>query len=109
MLSNTGYKLIHEKKLTIGFFGGSITEAKGQNSYRERLNTWFRESYPEAEVVSVSAAIGGTGTQLGMYRCDRDLNAHHPDLVFFEFAVNDCSEQYEAVAEQTETIFRLKL
>ena len=77
MLSNTGYKLTHDKKLTIGYFGGSITEGAGQSRpgfcYRDRVTAWMKERYPEADITEIQAAIGGTGTDLGMYRCDRDL------------------------------------
>ncbi len=110
MLSNTGYKLAHDKKLTIGYFGGSITEGAGQSKpgfcYRDRVTAWMKERYPDADITEIQAAIGGTGTDLGMYRCDRDLLSRKPDLVFFEFAVNDSGMAYEAVAAQTETIFR---
>ncbi|MBE6616068.1 MAG: SGNH/GDSL hydrolase family protein [Ruminococcaceae bacterium] len=110
MLDNTGYKLTKEKKLTIGYFGGSITEGAGASGdelcYRGRVTAWFRERYPEAEITPIQAAIGGTGTDLGMYRCDRDLNDKDPDLVFFEYAVNDSGMAYYNVVAQTETIFR---
>ena len=110
MLANTGYKLTKEKKLTIGYFGGSITEGAGASRdalcYRGRVTDWFRENYPDAEITSVQAAIGGTGTDLGMYRCERDLLSGKPDLVFFEFAVNDSGMSYENITAQTETIFR---
>ena len=33
MLTNTAYRLHHDKKLTIGFFGGSITEGAGATSW----------------------------------------------------------------------------
>ena len=110
MLDNTGYKLTKEKKLTIGYFGGSITEGAGASRdelcYRGRVTTWFRERYPDAEITPIQAAIGGTGTDLGMYRCEKDLTSRNPDLVFFEFAVNDSWMTYENSAAQTETIFR---
>ncbi len=110
MLQNTGFLLTQQKKLTIGYFGGSITEGAGASSgalcYRGRVTTWFREKYPDAEITEIQAAIGGTGSDLGMYRCERDLLSKKPDLVFFEFAVNDSGGVYENVMAQTETIFR---
>lgn len=110
MLNNTGYKLTKEKKLTIGYFGGSITEGAGASRdelcYRGRVTTWFKERYPDAEITPIQAAIGGTGTDLGMYRCDKDLTSYDPDLVFFEYAVNDSWMGYNSVTAQTETIFR---
>ena len=35
------------------------------------------------------AAIGGTGSQLGLFRLDRDVLAYRPDLVFYDFTAND--------------------
>lgn len=110
MLHNTVWKLQQEKKLTIGYFGGSITEGAGQSApgfcYRDRVTAWMKEQYPHASITEIQAAIGGTGSDLGMYRCDRDLLTGKPDLVFYEFAVNDSGMSYEAAAAQTETIFR---
>lgn len=110
MLRNTSYKLTQNKKLTIGYFGGSITEGAGQSApghcYRDRTTAWFREKYPDATITEIQAAIGGTGSDLGMYRCERDLLTGKPDLVFYEFSVNDSVTSYEAAAAQTETIFR---
>lgn len=111
MLDNTFYKLNHDKKLTIGYFGGSITEGAGasdasKTSWRARVTDWFRQKRADAEVVEIQAAIGGTGSDLGMYRCDVDLLSKKPDLVFVEFAVNDSWMQYEAILAQTEAIYR---
>lgn len=110
MLHNTAWKLQQDKKLTVGYFGGSITEGAGQSApgfcYRDRVTAWLKGMYPEASINEIQAAIGGTGSDLGMYRCDRDLLSGKPDLVFYEFAVNDSGMTYEAAASQTETIFR---
>lgn len=107
MLDNTFYKLKNNRKLTIGYFGGSITEADNNgNSYRNLVTKWFRDSYPNIEITEINAAIGGTGSGLGIYRCDRDLLAHSPDLVFVEFCVNDSYGSYYSVLATMETIFR---
>ncbi|MEI6500373.1 MAG: GDSL-type esterase/lipase family protein, partial [Armatimonadota bacterium] len=45
--------------------------------------------YPNAKISEINAAIGGTGSDLGVFRCNQDVIAKHPDLVFVEFAVND--------------------
>lgn len=111
MLDNTFYKLNNDKKLTIGYFGGSITEGAGasdasKTSWRAQVTDWFRTMYPEADVTEIQAAIGGTGSDLGMYRCDADLLAKEPDLVFVEFGVNDSWMEYDAILGQTEAIYR---
>lgn len=111
MLDNTFYKLNHDKKLTVGYFGGSITEGAGasdasKTSWRARVTDWFRTNSPDADVTEIQAAIGGTGSDLGMYRCDADLLSKEPDLVFVEFAVNDSWMAYDAILGQTEAIYR---
>jgi hypothetical protein len=35
------------------------------------------------------AAIGGTNSQLGVFRLDRDVLSRHPDLVLLDFSAND--------------------
>lgn len=94
MLENTKYRLKKEKKLRVGYFGGSITEGSGasswhKTSWRARLTAHLREAYPEAEITEIMAAVGGTGTDLGLCRCEHDLLSGDPDLVFIEFATND--------------------
>ena len=111
MFDNTFYKAAHDKKLTVGYFGGSITEGAGasdasKTSWRARVTDWFRTNYPDADVTEIQAAIGGTGSDLGMYRYDIDLLAKKPDLVFIEFAVNDSWMAYDAILSQTEAIYR---
>lgn len=107
MLDNTFLKLKNNKKLTIGYFGGSITEADTDGkSYRNLVTKWFRESYPDAEITEVNAAIAGTGSYFGVYRCDRDLLAHNPDLVFVEYCVNDSGMSYYSTIPSMETIYR---
>ncbi len=49
----------------------------------------FEQEYPAAHFRFRDAAIGGTGSQLGVFRLDRDVLAHNPDLVFVDFTAND--------------------
>ncbi len=81
-------KLKAGRPVTIAYFGGSITAAPG---YRVQVTKWFRDQFPNAEVREVNAAIGGTGSDLGVFRCGVDVAAHDPDLVFVEFNINDGS------------------
>ncbi len=111
MLDNTFYRLTHDKALTVGYFGGSITEGAGasdasKTSWRARTTAWFRENFPDATVTEIQAAIGGTGSDLGMYRCEVDLLSKKPDLVFIEFAVNDSGMPYDNILAQAEAIYR---
>ncbi|MBQ3489058.1 MAG: SGNH/GDSL hydrolase family protein [Clostridia bacterium] len=100
MLKNTIYRLKKEKKLRVGYFGGSITEGSGatewnKTSWRARITAYLKETYPEAEITEIMAAVGGTGTDLGLCRCAHDLLSGDPDLVFIEFATNDSMMSYE--------------
>lgn len=106
MLSNTLYRLAYEKSLTIAYFGGSITEGGEENGWRRLTTKWFEAQYPDTKITEINAAIGGTGTDLGVYRCDRDVIAHKPNLTFIEFAVNDSGFALENLSRTTEAIVR---
>ena len=111
MLNNTAYKLKNDKKLRIVFFGGSITDGTGSSDhektgYRALTTEYFRKKYPDADITSINAAIGGTGTSFGMFRMKKDVLDLEPDLVFVEFAVNDFGDTADHVIPQTETMLR---
>jgi lysophospholipase L1-like esterase len=111
MLTNTAYRLHNEKKLTIGYFGGSITEGAGasvwdETSWRANITRHLRATYPEAEIKEVNAAIGGTGTDLALVRCEHDLLQYNPNLVFIEFATNDSAFSYEDQLKGYESCLR---
>lgn len=105
-LKNTKYCLSVKKKLVAGYFGGSITEGGGDLGWRASVTKWLSSHYPSAEITEIQAAIGGTGTELGVFRCNRDLLEANPDLVFLEFAVNDSGGVWEKVGSDTEAIIR---
>ena len=80
--------------LTVVFFGGSLTwgaNASDPNgtSYRGLMMDYLRHRYPAAPFRFHDAAIGGTGSQLGLFRLDRDVLVNKPDLVFYDFTAND--------------------
>lgn len=87
-------KLESGKHLTVAYFGGSITWGATatdpmRTSWRALLTGMLANAYPEAHITAIDAAIGGKGSDLGVFRVDRDVIAYHPDLTFVEFAVND--------------------
>lgn len=99
--------------LTVVFFGASLTwgaNATDQNrtSYRALVGRRLETTYPRARLRFVDAAIGGTGSQLGVFRVDRDVLSHQPDLVFLDFTANDGIEwatpesmaSYEAIVRR---------
>lgn len=87
-------KLEAGKPVTVAYLGGSITEMSG---WRNMTTDWLRKTYPAAEVEEVHAAIGGTGSGLGVFRLGHDALLKNPDLLFVEFATNDSSESAESI------------
>ena len=79
-------KLKAGDETAVAYFGGSITAAPG---YRVKTFAWFKETFSAAKLVEVNAAIGGTGSDLGAFRCANDVIAKKPDVVFVEFSLND--------------------
>ena len=112
MLENTLYKLRNMPDFTVAYFGGSITEGAGASSYENcwaaKTTAWLREQFPKCRIRHIQAAIGGTDSTLGAFRCERDVCAHKPDLVFFEFSVNDSALDFETALKNAEACF-LKL
>jgi lysophospholipase L1-like esterase len=90
--------------VTIAYFGGSITWGATATdpltrSWRALVTRGLEERFPRARIRPVDAAIGGQPSKLGVFRVDRDVIPHDPDLCFVEFAVNDW-----AAADSAETI-----
>lgn len=85
-LPNTFQKLAQGERVRIAYLGGSITAQPG---WRPQSLGWFRELFPAATVEEINAAIGGTGSDLGVFRLRHDVLDAKPDLIFVEFAVND--------------------
>ncbi len=85
-LGNVLTKLRDGQPVKIAYLGGSITAAPG---WRVKTREWFAREFPKAKVEEINAAIGGTGSDLGVFRLERNALRHKPDLLFVEFAVND--------------------
>lgn len=85
-LGNVYQKLKAGQPVKVAYLGGSITAANG---WRVQTLKWLKNEFPNSEVSEINAAIGGTGSDLGVFRVQRDALQHDPDLLFVEFAVND--------------------
>lgn len=91
------------KPVTLAFLGGSITQGAGavpgqQMCYARRTFEAIRDKYAAdpGQVRYIKAGVGGTPSQLGLHRYDRDITRDgtvHPDLVVIEFAVNDLADE----------------
>ena len=90
-------------ELKIGYFGGSITAQPG---WRVKTLAHFKQAYPQAKLSEINAAIGGTGSDLGVCRLKQDMLDQKPDLLFVEFAVNDGGAQPEQIIRCMEGIVR---
>lgn len=77
------------EKVTVGFIGGSITEAANESNWPEFIRSWFVRRFPSKRLFMENAAIGGTSSLSGLMRAKRDLIDVNCDLVFVEYAVND--------------------
>ncbi len=85
-IGNVMKKIQSGQEVTVAYLGGSITEANG---WRPKTTAWLQKSYPNAKFKEIQAAIGGTGSDLGVFRVGHDALQYNPDLLFVEFAVND--------------------
>ncbi|MDD4922329.1 MAG: GDSL-type esterase/lipase family protein [Bacteroidales bacterium] len=103
-LPNFFQAIQNNRSVHISYLGGSITAA--QNGWRELTYNWLRVQYPCTLLTHNSAAIGGTGSNLGVFRTDHDVVSNKPDLVFVEFAVNDGGKPRAAVIKTMEGIVR---
>ncbi|RKR79943.1 GDSL-like lipase/acylhydrolase family protein [Mucilaginibacter gracilis] len=103
-LPNFFAKVKSGKAVSIAYLGGSITAAQG--GWREQSLKWFQDQYPQAEIKHINAGVGGTGSDLGVFRVKNDVINFHPDLVFVEFAVNDGGLAPERIYQTMEGIVR---
>lgn len=102
------------EEITVAFIGGSITQGAGAipiNTKCYAYRTWekMKETFGCGENIHfVKAGVGGTPSELGMIRFERDVlrdGQVKPDLVVIEFAVNDEGDEtkgrcYECLARK---------
>ncbi len=109
-------KVLKGETITVAFIGGSITQGAGSKpistkcyAYRTYLGfvDWIKElaksqGFADDEIEErihyVKAGIGGTDSELGLVRYERDIleeGQTQPDVVIIEYAVNDSSDELE--------------
>ncbi len=91
------------QEVRVGYLGGSIT---AQNGWRPKTLAWFNQQHPNCKSSEIYAAIGGTGSDLGVFRLKQDVLDHKPDLLFVEFAVNDGGAPTDRILKAMEGIVR---
>ena len=98
------------EKLTIGFFGGSITQGclatEHERAYSYRVFQWWKDTFPQAEISYVNGGIGGTTSYFGASRIWQDLLVYQPDVVVVDFSVNDREGQEAFFQETYEGVIR---
>jgi len=102
------------ERLSVVFFGASLTWGANASdpqltSYRGLMAKRLEEMYPQARFNFWDAAIGGTGSQLGVFRFERDVLSRKPDLVFLDFSANDdiYSDNPETLASYESLVRRI--
>ncbi|MEM9936936.1 MAG: SGNH/GDSL hydrolase family protein [Bacteroidota bacterium] len=85
-ISNFIQKAKNGEAVTVAYLGGSITKAEG---WRVKNLAWMSSHFKNDSIVGINAGVGGTGSELGVFRLEQDVLRHQPDLIFVEFAVND--------------------
>jgi len=103
-LPNFMHKIRSGEPVSVGFFGGSITQAEG---WRPKITEWMRKYYQPEEVKAWNAAIGGTNSTFGVFRLQRHLlEKDDLDLIFVEFAVNDSPGNSSDIVKSMEGVVR---
>lgn len=89
--------------IKVAYLGGSITAQKGWRVYSLQ---WMQKQYPQIKFTEINAAIGGTGSDFGVFRLKNHVLKFKPDLIFIEFAVNDSKTSSERIIRSIEGIVR---
>lgn len=97
-LKNAIDKAKSGEDVTLAYIGGSITQGAGAiplntECYAYKSYRLFQERFgKDNNVHLIKAGIGGTPSELGMIRFERDVLRDYtvePDIIVIEFAVND--------------------
>ena len=82
------------ERLNVVYFGASLMYSANATDpattgFRGLMSDYLQQRYPKAHFKFHDAAIGGTPSKLGLFRLQRDVLSHDPDLVFLDFVCND--------------------
>lgn len=97
------------KEVTLAYIGGSITQGAGAipihtECYAYKSFQLFQNRFStQNNVRFIKAGVGGTPSELGMIRFDRDVlrEGERPDIVVIEFAVNDEGDETKGVCYES--------
>ena len=99
-------RAIEQGRLTLGYVGGSITDGRPGHNWPEPVTAWFVERFPGVRIAVENAAIGATGSDLAVFRAERDLIRRGCDVVSIEYAVNDLGTEPERRQRSQEGLIR---
>lgn len=105
-LPNFFNKALNGDSIKVAYLGGSIT---AQNGWRIYSLDWFKQRFPKTVFSEINAAIGGTGSDFGVFRLKDHVLKFNPDLIFVEFAVNDGNTPSKKIIRSIEGIVRQSL
>ncbi len=80
---------IKNKKATIGYTGGSITDGQDPAKWPAIVRGWFCDKFPDVKLTHINSAIGATGSLCGLSIAKSEYIDMGCDLVMIEYAVND--------------------
>lgn len=89
--------------LTVVALGGSITQDGAG-----WIGPWLKNTFTKSAVTAFNAGMSGTGSEFAIFRLERDVIARRPDLVLFEFAVNDGRDRNRTIWSVESVVRRLK-
>ena len=85
--------------LSVAFIGGSLTEGEidyegtsledGRLKWANVVLKFLGGLFPFRRITAVNAGLGGTRSEYGAIRFERDVLSSSPDIVFIEFSCND--------------------
>ena len=79
--------------LTIVCIGGSLTELGQQ--WVDNVKAYFQTKFPNRSVTIHNMGVGGSESNFGAMRFQRDVLAYDPDLVIIDFTLNDVNFGFE--------------
>ena len=93
----------------MAFIGGSITQGAGAKpqvsmSYAAKTYEGLKNEFNDPALRYVKAGVGGTSSEFGIVRYDRDVTADgkiSPDIVVVEYAVNDAGDETGGVCYES--------
>ncbi|MEK6793129.1 MAG: GDSL-type esterase/lipase family protein [Spirochaetota bacterium] len=69
-----------------------------ENVYHDQLKRLLEAAHPATTFSVINAGVGGETAAQGLFRLDRDVFRHSPDLVIIGFCLNDCGGGKDGIA-----------